>query len=38
MVAETRSDGMTKYLISFNDGAIAFPGEDLPAMADAVRV
>jgi hypothetical protein len=28
---------MTKYLISFNVGAMTFPEEDLPAVADAAR-
>ena len=28
---------MTKYLISFDDGAMTFPKEDLPDVADAVR-
>lgn len=28
---------MTKYMISFDDGAMTFPKEDLPAVADAVR-
>jgi hypothetical protein len=26
---------MTRYLISFDDGAMTFPEEDLPAVADA---
>ena len=29
---------MTKYLISFDDGAMTFPEEELPDVADAVRV
>ena len=28
---------MTRYLISFDDGAMTFPEEDLPAVADAAR-
>ncbi len=28
---------MTEYLISFNDGAMTFPEEDLPAVADAAH-
>ncbi|TCO46063.1 hypothetical protein EV646_10784 [Kribbella antiqua] len=28
---------MTKYLISFEDGAMDFPEEDLPAVADAAH-
>ncbi|HZQ81194.1 MAG TPA: YciI family protein [Gaiellaceae bacterium] len=28
---------MTRYLISFDDGAMVFPEEDLPAVADAAR-
>lgn len=28
---------MTKYLISFDDGAMTFPKEDLPDVVDAVR-
>jgi hypothetical protein len=28
---------MTKYLISFDDGAMTFPEEDLPDVAKAVR-
>ena len=28
---------MTYYLISFNDGAMVFPEEDLPAVADAAH-
>lgn len=29
---------MTRYLISFNDGAMTFPDEELPAVAADVRV
>ncbi len=28
---------MTRYLISFDDGAMAFPPEDLPAVAEAAH-
>jgi hypothetical protein len=28
---------MTRYLISFDDGAMTFPREDLPAVAEAAR-
>ena len=28
---------MTRYLISFDDGAMTFPEEDLPAVAEASR-
>jgi hypothetical protein len=28
---------MTRYLISFDDGAMTFPEEDLPAVAEAAR-
>jgi hypothetical protein len=28
---------MTKYLISFDDGAMTFPEEDLPAVAEAAH-
>ena len=28
---------MTQYLISFDDGAMAFPEEDFPAVVEAVR-
>lgn len=28
---------MTRYLISFDDGAMTFPDEDLPAVATATR-
>src|SRR5580658_4600609 len=33
--AGTRSHGMTQYLISFDDGAMTFPEEDLPDVAKA---
>ena len=33
--AGTRSHGMTRYLISFDDGAMTFPEEDLPDVSDA---
>jgi len=33
--AGTRSQGMTRYLISFNDGAMTFPEEDLPEVSKA---
>ncbi len=32
-----RSQGMTRYLISFDDGAMSFPDEDLPDVADAAH-
>src|SRR6476620_8337511 len=32
-----RSHKMTKYLISFNDGAMTFPEEELPDVAKAAR-
>src|SRR4249919_1457962 len=32
-----RSHKMTKYLISFNDGAMTFPEEELPAVAEAAH-
>ena len=28
---------MTRYLISFDDGAMTFPEDDLPAVAEAAR-
>jgi hypothetical protein len=28
---------MTRYLISFDDGAMSFPEEDLPDVAEAAR-
>jgi len=28
---------MTRYLISFDDGAMTFPQEDLPAVGDAAH-
>jgi hypothetical protein len=34
-VAWTRSHGMTRYLISFDDGAMNFPREELPDVAKA---
>jgi hypothetical protein len=36
-VAETRRHEMTRYLISFDDGAMTFPEEDLPAVAEAAH-
>jgi hypothetical protein len=33
----TRSHEMTRYLISFDDGAMTFPEEDLPAVAEAAH-
>jgi hypothetical protein len=33
--AGTRSHEMTRYLISFDDGAMTFPEEELPAVAEA---
>jgi hypothetical protein len=36
-VAETRSDEVTRYLISFDDGAMTFPAEDLPDVAAAAN-
>ena len=35
--AETWSHEMTRYLISFNDGAMTFPEEELPEVAKAAR-
>jgi hypothetical protein len=35
MEAGTRSGGMTRYLISFDDGTMIFPEEDLPAVSEA---
>src|SRR4051794_8822457 len=32
-----RSQGMTRYLISFDDGAMTFPEEELPAVAEAAH-
>jgi hypothetical protein len=32
---ETRSDEMPRYLISFDDGAMIFPEDDLPAVSEA---
>src|SRR4029077_16253662 len=33
----TRRHGMTRYLISFDDGAMTFPEEDLPAVGEAAH-
>jgi hypothetical protein len=33
----TRESGITRYLISFDDGAMDFPEEDLPAVAEAAH-
>jgi hypothetical protein len=35
--AGARSDAMTRYLISFNDGAMSFPEEELPDVAEAAH-
>jgi hypothetical protein len=35
--AGTRSDEMTRYLISFDDGAMTFPEEELPDVAEAAH-
>jgi hypothetical protein len=35
--AGTRRNGMTRYLISFDDGAMTFPEEDLPDVAKAAH-
>jgi hypothetical protein len=35
--AGTRSHGMTQYLISFDDGAMTFPEEELPDVAEAAH-
>jgi hypothetical protein len=35
--AEARSHAMTQYLISFDDGAMDFPEEDLPDVAKAAQ-
>jgi hypothetical protein len=35
--AGTRSHEMTRYLISFDDGAMPFPEEDLPDVAEAAH-
>ena len=35
--AATRSHEMTRYLISFDDGAMTFPEEDLPDVAEAAH-
>jgi hypothetical protein len=36
-VARTRSHEMTRYLISFDDGAMTFPEEELPEVAEAAH-
>jgi hypothetical protein len=33
----TRSHDVTRYLISFDDGAMSFPEEELPAVAEAAH-
>src|SRR6059058_2785715 len=35
--ARTRSHEMTRYLISFDDGAMTFPEEELPDVAEAAH-
>jgi len=35
--AATRSHEMTRYLISFDDGAMTFPEEELPDVAEAAH-
>jgi hypothetical protein len=35
--AETRIPEMTRYLISFDDGAMTFPEEELPDVAEAAH-
>jgi hypothetical protein len=35
--AGTRRNGMTRYLVSFDDGAMTFPEEDLPDVAEAAH-
>jgi hypothetical protein len=35
--AGTRSHEMTRYLISFDDGAMTFPEEEMPAVAEAAH-
>jgi hypothetical protein len=35
--ARTRNHEMTRYLISFDDGAMTFPEEELPAVAEAAH-
>jgi hypothetical protein len=35
--AETRRHRVARYLISFDDGAMTFPEEELPAVADAAH-
>jgi len=32
-----RSDEMTRYLISFDDGAMNFPEEEMPDVAEAAH-
>jgi hypothetical protein len=36
-LAGKKEDRMTRYLISFDDGAMTFPAEDLPAVAAAAQ-
>jgi hypothetical protein len=36
-VAEKRSREMARYLISFDDGAMTFPEEELPDVAEAAH-
>jgi hypothetical protein len=36
-VAGTRRHEMTRYLISFDDGAMTFPAEELPAVAESAH-
>src|SRR4051794_38876818 len=36
-VARTWRSGMTRYLISFDDGAMTFPPEDLPEVAKSAH-
>jgi hypothetical protein len=35
--ARTRSYEMTRYLISFDDGSMTFPEEELPDVAEAAH-
>ena len=35
--AGTRSHELTRYLISFDDGAMTFPEEELPDVAEAAH-
>jgi hypothetical protein len=35
--AETRGDEVMRYLISFDDGAMTFPAEELPDVAEAAQ-